>query len=96
MEDLALIPNLDNHNQNAHVKLVLGREMGNADLTYVETPMHDKRNCCRSKVLVPIVRPSEALSEHFLGHVDAVDEGCLMQALDSAPPVDMASLPPAQ
>ena len=50
--------------------------------------MYDKKTAARTIVLIPAVRPSEALSQRFLGHTDAVDLGDLMNPLDSAPPVD--------
>jgi hypothetical protein len=43
MEDLALKPDDNNSNHNAHVKVVLGNEFGNESLLYVDAPMHDKK-----------------------------------------------------
>ena len=43
LEDLALVPDLRSHNHNAHVKLVLSKELGNAELMYVEAPMYDRK-----------------------------------------------------
>ena len=47
--------------------------------------MLDKKKSCRTTVMIPIVRPSEALSEHFLGHCNPVDAGDLALPLPSAP-----------
>ena len=96
LEDLALIPDPSNNHHNEHVKLILGKKLGNTDLTYVETPMYDKKACCRTKVMVPIVRPSEAVSEYFLGHTGACGVNDHTEELPDVPHVDMASLPPAQ
>jgi hypothetical protein len=83
-----MIPDPANHNHNALIKLRMGQEMGIAHLVHVEAPMLDKKTSARVPVLIPIVRPSEALSEHFLGHMDAVDENDLRTPLDSAPPLE--------
>ena len=48
----------------------------------------------RSKVLIPVARLPEALSQRYLGHADAVDPGDLMNHVGFAPPVD-PRLPPA-
>ena len=96
LEDIALVPDPKIQNHNAHLKLVLGNELGNADLTYVEAPMFDKRVCGRTKVMVPIIRPSEALSEYFLGHANACAADLLREPLEGVPPVDFDALPPAQ
>jgi hypothetical protein len=97
MDDLALVPDDKNDNYNKHVKLCLGRMHGDADLVYVDSPMYDKKLCSRTIVSVPIVRPSEALSEFFIGHDGAVDEGDLRTPLASAPPpLPLEQWPPAQ
>ena len=85
MEDFARPPNPKDNNHNSVVRLVLAKEFGDSNLTFVEAPMHDKKKSCRSKVMIPIVRPSESLSEHFLGHTNAVDVGDLALPLPSAP-----------
>ena len=47
--------------------------------------------------MVPIARPSELISEHFIGHVGGVDEGVLGTPLESAPsPPDVSEWTPAQ
>ena len=97
MEDLALKPDDNNSNHNAHVKVVLGNEFGNESLLYVDAPMYDKKNAARTTVPIPILRPSEALSEHFVGHHGAMPLGTLWTPLDTAPLVDAPEAwPPAQ
>jgi hypothetical protein len=96
MEDLALVPDPARQDHNALVKLVLGREFGNANLTYIDSPMFDKKGQCRSTVSIPIARPSDVLSEHFLGHKDACGAGELQHALGSAPAADLAEWTPLQ
>jgi hypothetical protein len=91
LEDIARTPDPNDHNHNSVVKLALAREYGESNLTLVEAPMLDKKNACRSTVLIPIVRPSEALSEHFLGHCGPADAGDLARPLPSAP-----ELPPTE
>ena len=46
MEDLAMVPDPQNRNHNTHVKLILGKEFGHADITYVEAPVYDKKVVC--------------------------------------------------
>ena len=43
MEDLALVPDPKNQNHNTFLKFKLGSQLGQANLTYVECPMHDKK-----------------------------------------------------
>ena len=83
MDDFALDPQVKRSSgyYNAHVKLLLGREHGDPSLTYVQAPMYDKRNACRTSVSIPIMRPSECVSDHFLGHQDAVDRASVVTPL---------------
>jgi hypothetical protein len=96
MEDLAITPDPAYKKHNELVKLVLGREHGDATLSYVDAPMFDKKGQCRSTVSVPIVRPSDALSEHFVGHAGACDAGVLQLPLATAPAADVATWTPLQ
>ena len=59
--------------------------------------MYDKKLCARTSVFIPIARPSEVLSEYFIGHSDAVDPGDLRLPLPSSPPPpSVEQWPPAQ
>jgi hypothetical protein len=57
--------------------------------------MYDLKQCCRTKVMIPIVLPSEALAEFFLGHTDAVADGDLHIPLPGSPSPPMDELAPA-
>jgi hypothetical protein len=85
MEDIARVPDPNDNNHNSVIKLALAKEFGESNLTFVEAPMLDKKKSCRCKVMIPIVRPSEALTEHFLGHTNTVNAGDLALPLPSAP-----------
>ena len=91
-----MVPDPKNRTRNAHVKFFLGKEFGNADLAYVDAPMYYKKACARISVFIPIARPSEALSECFIGRSDAVDSVDLRLPLVSAPPPPIKQWPPAQ
>jgi hypothetical protein len=88
LDDLALDPRVERPtgHYNAFIKLVLGREFGDPSLSYISTPMYDKRNACRSNVMVPIMRPTEAMSQYLLGHQNAVDANDLQAPLPLAFP----------
>ena len=87
LQDMTLVLNSTHHSHNAHARLCLVKQLGTANLTYVETPMYEKKPCARAKVLVPIAGPSESFSEHLLGHCNARNIGidgckaCLLSAL---------------
>ena len=50
MEDFARPPNPKDNNHNSVVRLVLAKEFGDSNLTFVEAPMHDKRNHVAQKL----------------------------------------------
>ena len=66
LEDLAMRPGNDHlGNYAAHIALVLGKQLGDAQLYYADAPMFDRKASARTKVPVPIRLPSVAFHEHF-------------------------------
>ena len=91
LEDLARDPaNSSDMDHSGHynrwVRHILAREHGDASMSLVSAPMHDKKNSCRTEVSIPVAMPSDLLSQHLLGHVGLVDESDIRKPLPLAEP----------
>ena len=62
LEDLAIHPDQATSHGNDHIKLVLGREIPDPEMTYIPVPLYDKRSCRRIIKSIPF-RPVH----HVLG-----------------------------
>ena len=66
VRDLACNP----ENGSKHLKLVLGREFGDQDLHYVQTPVYCKKTACRDSQSIPVHLPSAIFADEFEDHVE--------------------------
>ena len=51
-----------------HMKLFLGREFGDPDLHYVQTPLYKKQTASRVSESIPVQLPSTLFAKEFDGH----------------------------
>jgi hypothetical protein len=69
VSDLALDPRAQNTRRNAHVELVLGREIAAPDTYTIEAPGHDKLSAARCKLEIPVRLVHETLPAFYAGEL---------------------------
>ena len=60
-------------NASEHLKFILGREYGDPDLDYVETPVHSKQSSSRTSISMPIQLPSKIMQRELAGHIEPAE-----------------------
>ena len=95
--DLALRPGITSlGNYNAHVRLILGAELGLADLSYVEAPMSDSHSGLRVIGSIPYIPPSEWFHERLVGDQVGHHDVDMASPLPNLPPTVILGWTPLQ